>query len=272
MTVAYSPALDVSDDPARQPNERPFVPSAGGAPAFDIDSIFEASYTGDFWSVATAYTDAGKTDLADTAGDLIYTMGGGRTAGSKYDLVEATASRRPEIMADGTYTIAMKWIGGAVKRVIGSGAMSFANGCMIGMRMYIEANATQADSFIIGSDSSPEEAALGFGVISSGNEVWMGESSAAYVGTTSYSTGQWITVIGRYVENVGDNDYEIYVDSDTATATATSATNMANSRNRIYLGQVGAGAPNNVRIHRAFHINRSDVSIADVRSWLEAAS
>lgn len=262
MTVSYSPALDVSDDPARQPNERPFVPSAGGAPAFDIDSIYGASDVGDFYAtLTTQYTDAGST-LATSSGDVIQQWNGGRTTGTSITIRQLTAAYRPELATDGTYTLSTYWPGGALKFI---SEEAFGDPIkLFGVRFRLNAISTGASTSngfsTLAEDFYPIVDGPG---ISESRQTTI-EGGARYNGSTVGDTS-WHTMVAYH----DGTNLKVFID-DMDTADIDQVSSLPN------LSNLRAG--HNTTFNHGMHIHRmmchttwDAATPAELASWLEAS-
>lgn len=261
MTVAYSPALEVSDDPARSPNERAFVPSAGGA-VLDIDSIYGASDLGDFYVSGTdQFTDAGTTP-ATSNGDLIWQWNGQRTTGTNRNIVQATAASRPELAADATYTQSTYWPGGALKWISDEAFSGIIQLWGARIRLHAVSTGTQQDRgfAVLSEDFSP--IVDGVGIAEARN---IRADGAAGLNGSIIADTNWHTLVTYH----DGTDFNIYLDDMTtpdATLT-TSLTTLLNLRTGFNTTFTHGGY-----VHRmAAHSTYNAATPAELASWLEAS-
>lgn len=267
MTASYPPALKVSDDPATAPNEKAFVSGGGGAPAFDIDGAYTAGIVGDFFdSQTTLWTDSGKTDPADTAGDAVYHWDGGRSAGTSLTATQSGAAFRVGIVSDATYGNVVQNVGAALKE-------QFANhGASTDMRLsyarvrYSTLTASSADSFSCITQSSGGSNGIAF--------YWdntAGKYKFAYSeGATDIFSGaiedtDWHTVVGVTV----GTSMSLYVD-DMTTPVATGTGTVGNSTRSGIQSQSGFQATTYTR-RWGFADDDTIATPAQLASWLEAS-
>lgn len=267
MTVAYSPALDVSDDPATAPNEKAFVPSGGGGGSFDPSSRYTASNVGDFYDPATWYEDASKTDPADTAGDLIYTMAGGRTTGTPVDMAQATAGSRPQIASDGTHPIYAEYISAAQKFITGTASYeSSANGLTIGARAKVSIGGTQTGHILMSEDWS---ALVDFLNINQTLTQWrVGRTTSDLISAGYTDDGGWMTALATIGTGFTPS-VALYV-GDFATPVATGTLGGRYVSTRYRTGHpTGSGILGHCR---KFIIDNDETdALADWGAWLEGA-
>lgn len=241
--------------------------SAAGGGGFDPSSRYTASNVGDFYDPATWYEDAGKTDPADTAGDLIYTMAGGRTSGTPVDMTQATAGSRPQIASDGTHPIHAYYLSGSQKFITGTDTYgSSANGLTIGARVKFSIGGSGVNQIFMSEDWS---AAADFLRHDSTNvQMQAGRTAADKVNAAITDDGGWHTVIA-VIGSGSTPSVDIYID-DFVTPVASGSIGAAYSSTRWRTGK--ATDATQVYHCRKFIIDNDETdALADWGAWLEGA-
>ena len=231
------------------------------------EGLSELTSSTSFVSSSNIYEDAGSSDPADTAGDLVYTWTGGRSAGTNQSIVQATAGSRPELSSDGTHGLVVCGVAAATKFLNGVSwaANSTANGHTFGMRVRRSARAggTPSRGFAIGQDFASFDD--GIGEIDDGATYhWrLGSTPSASISSVDEST-DWLTVLGSIDTS---KNAELYI-NDSSSAVATGTLSFHLNAFRHYFGHPSNDMAD-FYVYKWFSIDEVVSDVAGCMSWLE---